>query len=632
MNAYGIGSLARYSSFQQVGEGTYGYVYRAVDLKTNEAVALKKLIIHKETSGFPMCFVREIKFLKALKHKNIVQLRDIVTSKGCEQLESEMKTSTNNSKQNLAQILAQGPGKVPNPLLPSNAVDAGKAQENAADSAKAAQQEACRLQLQRCGSLYLVFEYMDHDLGGLIDSKYHFSLAAIKSIAKQLFEVLDYLSEKKVLHRDIKSSNILISNYHHVKLADFGLARTTTGADGREGMHDLTNNVITMWYKPPELLLGAQRYSFSIDMWSVGCVIAELELGHPIFPGKSEVEQLDIIFRTIGTPTEETWPNLPSLPLYETRCKQEIPKYYNVNLRTSYLGVTMSDAVIELLDRILVADPSKRITPNIALTHKFFLLDPVPPENPASLGLLSIPQGASFHEYETKRIRKAKEEELRKLQKAASADMKQQPAAVKETVTAPPKLAVNPPPPAPKPDNNPYVAACQPAVGQGSKSSYTETQDSQHSLLTASMDHPKPSDYDSSLSYYNTQSLYPMFDQPFGDQRLYQDGTTSTGAVVKEQSSMMHARPNQPQLIYTNSTPIDEAYSQRPPQPPQLVALPSKSFSVTQPYHQSSSSKQSNLLHAVDNRSEGSQSSSTYADSSRRFGNQETWRKRPYPS
>jgi len=105
--------------------------------------------------------------------------------------------------------------------------------------------------LKPCGNLYLVFEYVDHDLGGLIDAKHEFSLKAIKTIMKQLFEVLDFLFEKKVLHRDIKCSNILISNTHQIKLADFGLARTPlTATEGG----DMTNNVITMWYKPPELV------------------------------------------------------------------------------------------------------------------------------------------------------------------------------------------------------------------------------------------------------------------------------------------------------------------------------------------------------------------------------------------
>jgi len=115
-----------------------------------------------------------------------------------------------------------------------------------------------------------------------LDSKYKFSLRQIKCIMRQLFDVLDYLYEKKILHRDIKCSNILLSNRHHVKLADFGLARSFQSFDGRDLNCDMTNNVITMWYKPPELLLGAVRYSSGVDIWSVGkcisCIICFMTL------------------------------------------------------------------------------------------------------------------------------------------------------------------------------------------------------------------------------------------------------------------------------------------------------------------------------------------------------------------
>jgi serine/threonine protein kinase len=110
---------------------------------------------------------------------------------------------------------------------------------------------------------------------------------------RQLFEVLDFLHDKQILHRDIKSSNLLLTNKHQLKLADFGLARSFVNpADnlqvlgrGIEGApHELTNNVITMWYRPPELLLGARIYGPAVDIWSAGCVMAELELVRPLFP------------------------------------------------------------------------------------------------------------------------------------------------------------------------------------------------------------------------------------------------------------------------------------------------------------------------------------------------------------
>jgi cyclin-dependent kinase 12/13 len=374
----GIGSLASYESFDQVGEGTYGYVYRARDRRSGEAVALKRLIVHKENSGFPLCAVREIKFLKSLHHKNIVRLKDIATSKGCEHLDADVKP------------------------------DASKAAVGGPP--KDQREEAPNRELQRCGNLYLVFEYIEHDLGGLIDAKYKFPPRAVKCIMKQLLEVLDFLNEKKIMHRDIKSSNILISNRHQVKLADFGLARSTLGSDGREGRVDLTNNVITMWYKPPELLLGAQRYSHPVDMWSTGCVLAELELGRPLFPGKTEAEQLDLICKVIGTPDDTVWPGISSMSNYDTILKA-IPKY-TTTIRSVYTG-RISEPVLSFLERILVADPSGRPSPRVALGNRFFNTAPLPPADPVELEPLNLEPGASLHEFQTKQKRRQKEEDIK---------------------------------------------------------------------------------------------------------------------------------------------------------------------------------------------------------------------------
>jgi cyclin-dependent kinase 12/13 len=219
---FGIGSLASYefASNDQVGEGTYGYVYRARDKRNGDQVALKRLIFHKESAGFPLCAIREIKFLKSLTHKNIVHLKGIVTSKGCEHLDPNVSKKSLKSEQQ-APLAAEGDDQ----NNKNEAVDTNRV-------------------IQLCGNMYLVFEYVDHDLGGLVDSKYKFSQKSIKCIIKQLFEALDYLSEKKVIHRDIKTSNLLLSNRHQLKLADFGLARSSLSIDGREGKVDLTNNVV----------------------------------------------------------------------------------------------------------------------------------------------------------------------------------------------------------------------------------------------------------------------------------------------------------------------------------------------------------------------------------------------------
>jgi serine/threonine protein kinase len=120
---------------------------------------------------------------------------------------------------------------------------------------------------------------------------------------KQLFEVMDYMHSLDIVHRDIKCSNLLLTKNLELKVADFGLARSMRGDQL------FTNKVVTLWYRAPELLLGATSYDASIDMWSIGCVLAELFIGHPLFQGKAELEQINKIFELCGTPTLENWPD-----------------------------------------------------------------------------------------------------------------------------------------------------------------------------------------------------------------------------------------------------------------------------------------------------------------------------------
>lgn len=158
-----------------------------------------------------------------------------------------------------------------------------------------------------------------------------------------------------------------------------------------------------MWYKPPEPLLGAKRYSYEVDMWSVGCVLAELKLGKPLFPGKTDVEQLDLICKCIGTPTEDIWPSMVSLPNYESAFKN-IPKF-NQTLKGSYSG-KLSEGVLQLLERILVHDPNGRTSPRLAMLNKFFSTPPFAPPDPSDLDPLALPPGTSLHEYQTKQKRR----------------------------------------------------------------------------------------------------------------------------------------------------------------------------------------------------------------------------------
>ena len=248
---------------------------------------------------------------------------------------------------------------------------------------------------------YLVFEYLDHDLAGLLDSKYEFTPLEVKCIMKQLFEVLKYLEDEHILHRDIKCGNILINNRHHVKLADFGLARSTI-VNGREGDVDMTNNVVTMWYKAPELILGSVRYGHSVDVCSTACVMAELELGKPLMPGRTEVEQMDLICQVIGTPTEFSWAEATELPKYR-ECLNDTMQYKG-NLKSKYSD-KMSDNALSLLERTLVADPNKRSTASMALSSRYFNTAPLAPQ-PHELEPLRLQSGSSLHEYQQKQIKK----------------------------------------------------------------------------------------------------------------------------------------------------------------------------------------------------------------------------------
>lgn len=179
----------------------------------------------------------------------------------------------------------------------------------------------------------MVFEYMDHDLNGLMDSpafKY-FAPGQIKCYLKQLLEGLDYCHRNNVLHRDIKGSNLLLDNNGILKLADFGLARPFNSSEKKQ---ILTNRVITLWYRPPELLLGTFHYGPEIDMWSVGCIMAELLSKKTLFPGRNSIDQLDKIYQVCGSPNANNWPEAMDLPFWDAlKPKRE---YNSLSLKDFY--------------------------------------------------------------------------------------------------------------------------------------------------------------------------------------------------------------------------------------------------------------------------------------------------------
>jgi len=232
---------------------------------------------------------------------------------------------------------------------------------------------------------------MDHDLAGLIELHSHmkwFKPEQIKCYMKQLLSGLHYLHKNNVLHRDIKASNLLISNRGVLKLADFGLARPIS----KKGSGNYTNNVITLWYRPPELLLGAHKYGSSVDCWSVGCILAELLYKKPIFPGKTEIDQLDLIFRLCGSPTDENWADAKNLPWYKSFKPKKI---YKPRLREAFKHFPPN--ALDLVEKLLTLDPKKRITAEEALDSQYFWTDPYPCE-PGD-----IPEYPSSHEYTAKK-------------------------------------------------------------------------------------------------------------------------------------------------------------------------------------------------------------------------------------
>ncbi|PPQ65065.1 hypothetical protein CVT26_015761 [Gymnopilus dilepis] len=269
--------MDRYQKIEKVG--TYGVVYKAKDTGSGQIVALKKIRLEAEDEGVPSTAIREISLLKELKDENIVRLLDIV--------HADQK-------------------------------------------------------------LYLVFEFLDVDLKRYIETgnqnRNPIQADIVKKFTYQLNSGLLYCHSHRILHRDLKPQNLLIDARDNLKLADFGLARAF-GIPMRTYTHELfmqypylpASEVVTLWYRAPEVLLGSRHYATAVDMWSVGCIFAEMAMqGAPLFPGDSEIDQIFKIFRSVsfvlksglrpltfcmirilGTPNEDIWPGVSGLPDYK---------------------------------------------------------------------------------------------------------------------------------------------------------------------------------------------------------------------------------------------------------------------------------------------------------------------------
>lgn len=221
---------------------------------------------------------------------------------------------------------------------------------------------------------FMVFEYLSHDLTGLINHPtFSLTLAHKKDLAKQMFEGLNYLHHRGVLHRDIKAANILISNQGLLKFADFGLARFFS----KSRQLDYTNRVITIWYRPPELLLGETRYGPAVDVWSAACVCMEMFTKKAVFPGEGgELSQLDKLYNSLGTPTLADWPNLTEMPWFQLMRPGERKKRVFEDVYKDIL----TPAAMDLMAQIFRYDPAKRPTAEEVLKHPYFVSEEPAPQ------------------------------------------------------------------------------------------------------------------------------------------------------------------------------------------------------------------------------------------------------------
>ncbi|XP_071993607.1 cyclin-dependent kinase 18 isoform X1 [Engystomops pustulosus] len=212
-------------------------------------------------------------------------------------------------------------------------------------------------------SLTLVFEYLDSDLKQYLDNCGNLMcMHNVKIFMFQLLRGLSYCHRRKILHRDLKPQNLLINEKGELKLADFGLARAKSVPT-----KTYSNEVVTLWYRPPDVLLGSTEYSTPIDMWGVGCILYEMSTGRPMFPGSTVKEELHLIFRFLGTPTEETWPGISSNKEFRA---YGFPQYRAQPLK-SHTPRLDSDG-IELLYGLLLYEDKKRISADAALRHPYF--------------------------------------------------------------------------------------------------------------------------------------------------------------------------------------------------------------------------------------------------------------------
>ncbi|EFC42787.1 protein kinase [Naegleria gruberi] len=301
--------LRKYEIGPKLGKGAYGIVWKAVDKKTRQTVALKKIFDAFQNATDAQRTYREIMLLQNLHHDNIVRLLNV------------LKADNDND-------------------------------------------------------IYLIFEFMDTDLHAVIRAN------ILEEIHKQyniyqLLKTLKYIHSANLLHRDIKPSNLLLNSECHMKLADFGLARSVTQVDKDHGPV-LTDYVATRWYRAPEILLGSTKYTKGVDLWSVGCILGELICGKPMFPGTSTMNQLQRIIAVTGPPSAEDIDAIQSA--FASSMLDSIPETEQKSLQEMFPKA--SPEALDLLSKLLQFNPEKRIDAETALKHPYVALFHNPAEEP----------------------------------------------------------------------------------------------------------------------------------------------------------------------------------------------------------------------------------------------------------
>ena len=228
----------------------------------------------------------------------------------------------------------------------------------------------CPMPVTRCTvpspppKVYLVLELMDQDLSSLMRSRVNgLSGIVLRSYLHQMLDALSYCHGHRVLHRDLKPRHVLVSrDMQTVKLSGFSLSRCFSLP-----LHTYTHEVVTLWYRAPEVLLGDMHYGPALDVWSLGCIFAEMATKRVLFPGDSEIDELFKIFRLLGTPDERNWPGVAALPDWS----DVFPPWRPQPLGTA-LGPALDSEALDLLAKMLRHDPSERIPAKAALQHPYF--------------------------------------------------------------------------------------------------------------------------------------------------------------------------------------------------------------------------------------------------------------------